>query len=158
VKILGEKACRPREKIMLACGKEVTVVAPPLGVLDRAIQIVPPPEPEARLVRSKGAPPAYLVNEHSRAFRLREARASYLQTVYFAWEALRETEDVEFETPVPEEGADRAFVEKLAREMEKDGFTNADIMAIAKFVGRTVGATGDEADAAADFSDEEEPE
>ncbi|MHC4251875.1 MAG: hypothetical protein ACYS9X_22375 [Planctomycetota bacterium] len=158
MKLLGEKAMRPREKVKLACGVEVTAVAPALGVLDRAIQVVPPPEPAARVVKSKGAPPAYLVNTHSQKFKLEEARASYLQSVYFAWEALRESEEVQFETPLPEKGADRAFVEKIARELEEGGFTNADVVTIAKFVARTAGATEEEADAAADFSDEEEPE
>lgn len=153
MKVRGKKAARPTREISLACGEKITVSAPPLGVLERAARIVPPPSPPQKRVTSK-AGVQFIPDEHDPEFKARERRASYLQTIYLAWEVLRTSADVEFEARLADgEEPDRSFVEKLASEIEASAITYGDVAQIAKFVGETAGVTAEEAEDALGFSD-----
>jgi hypothetical protein len=144
VKIKGKVPEKPKQLIELACGESIMVTAPPLGVAQRALKAVPAPSAPQKLVHKKGQPPAYLTNDQDPAFLAAEREANYLQAVYMVWEGLKDSEDVQFDTPVPDDGPDLGFVESIMSEMQKANLVEKDIVAIAKFVGKTAGGTKEE--------------
>lgn len=153
MKIKGQVRTRRTEEIELSCGETVTITAPPLGMGSRSLKAVPPPPPKVTRIHVKGQPTQLVADEHDPAFKVAEARATLLQSVYMAWEVLKDSPDVEFTTEPGPKGPDRAFCERLVEEMEAGGFTEGDIVAIAKFAARSAGVTSEELASAEDFSE-----
>lgn len=152
MKIKGQIRTRRAEVIELSCGESVTVYAPSLGLGARSMKAVPPPAPKVTRVHVKGQPTQLVADEHDPAFKVAEARATLLQSIYMAWEVLKDSADVEFTTEPGPKGPDRAFVEALAEEMEAAAITEGDIVLIAKFAARSAGVTNEELNQAEGFS------
>jgi len=152
MKMKGQAFRRKTATVQLSDGVELEFVVPPAGTAQRALMIVPPPAPPKQLIKQKGAPPAYLVNEHDPDFKAQEAFASHLQSCIMVWFALKDHKDIEFETTPGPNGPDRAFAEQLAKEIESSGMTQRDVTRIVKAIAQSDGISEEELSAAEGFS------
>ena len=153
MKYKGRTVDRPTQVFTLECGETVTVAAPRLGAVRKALTVVPNPAPPQRHVKSK-AGVQLITNLEDPAYQAKLVEARVLQGVYLFWEATRGVGEFEFETKLADNEEPSAdFVEKLAEEIDASFITGADLKKIVSFVHETAGFTDDEVDAASDFSD-----
>jgi len=155
VKYKGKDVGRPTKEFTLECGEKVTVAAPRLGAVRKALKVVPLPPPPQRHARFKGGV-QLLTNHEDPAYQAKLVDSRILQGVYLFWEATRGVGEFEFETRLAEKeepGVD--FVKKLAEEIDASFITGADLKQITSWVKSTAGFTDDEVNDAADFSDAE---
>ena len=155
MKIKGRTPEKPTRKIELACGEEIEVTAPRLGIHQKAFEVVPVTTVPRQKVVTKGQPASLLYDEKDPAYQAAEAKADFLRLVYLVWEGLRDNTCIQFDAQPGPDGPDLAFIEKIAEEMAAAGLTLADLTTIGDFVGREAGVGKDEAASAEGFSGSE---